>query len=139
MKKLIFVFILVAGASELPAQKSRHHHTAVQDTADLAVYGTASYYARKFDGRPTATGDIFSSLKYTAASNRLPLRTWVKVTNVRNQQSVMVLVNDRMHPKNKRLIDVSRVAARDLGFVGRGLARVKVEICRNYHPDVVTH
>ncbi len=79
--------------------------------------GTASYYHPKFNGRKTSSGDIFSNEKLTAASNILKFGTKVKVTNLRNQQSVDVIINDHMHGRNKRLIDVSAQAAKVLGFM----------------------
>lgn len=90
--------------------------------------GIASYYGERFRGRRTHTDDIFDPDKMTAACNQLPLKTWVKVTNLRNHRSVNVWINDRMHPKNKRLIDVSSRAAKELGFYARGLTRVKIEV-----------
>lgn len=92
------------------------------------LYGIASFYADKFEGRQTATGAIYSHNKLTAACNVLPLRTWIKVTNLRNNKSVIVQVNDRLHPKNKRIVDMSRMAAGQLGYIGRGLTQVKVEV-----------
>lgn len=91
-------------------------------------YGLASFYAQKFNGRQTANGNIFSSLKYTAACNVLPLGTWVKVTNVKNDKSIIVYINDRLHPKNKRLIDLSKTAAEKLGYISSGVTKVKVEV-----------
>lgn len=91
-------------------------------------YGIASFYAEKFNGRKTANGNIFSSLKYTAACNVLPLGTWVKVTNIKNNKSVIVFINDRLHPKNNRLIDLSNKAARELGYISSGITKVKVEV-----------
>ncbi|HET9056592.1 MAG TPA: septal ring lytic transglycosylase RlpA family protein [Chitinophagaceae bacterium] len=91
-------------------------------------YGTASFYSNKFNGRKTASGEIFSQQKMTAAHNSLPLGTYVKVTNLRNKRSVIVKINDRLHARNKRLLDLTTAAARRLGFVKAGLARVKLEI-----------
>ncbi|MBP6431916.1 MAG: septal ring lytic transglycosylase RlpA family protein, partial [Ferruginibacter sp.] len=92
------------------------------------LYGTASYYSNKFDGRKTASGEIFSQKKLTAACNILPLGTWIKVTNLKNGKSVTVKTNDRLHPKMKRIVDLTRAAAHQLGFVSSGLTRVKVEV-----------
>jgi rare lipoprotein A len=91
-------------------------------------YGVASFYANKFNGRRTANGNTFNSLKLTAACNVLPLGIWVKVTNIKNDKSVIVYINDRLHPKNKRLIDLSKTAAVKLAFVSRGITKVKVEV-----------
>lgn len=90
--------------------------------------GIASYYADKFEGRKTFTDEVFCQDSLTAASNTLPMHTWVKVTNLRNHQTVIVQINDKMHPRNRRLIDLSRAAAEKLGFAGRGLTRVRVEV-----------
>jgi rare lipoprotein A len=56
------------------------------------------------------------------------LGTWIRVTNLRNNKSVVVQVNDRLHPKNKRVVDMSKIGAEHLGYVGRGLTQVKVEV-----------
>ncbi len=90
--------------------------------------GIASYYAQKFEGRKTATGEVFSNRRYTAASNTLKLNTYVKVTNLTNGQAVYVRINDRMAPSNKRAIDLSSIAADELRFRVAGTARVKVEV-----------
>jgi len=71
----------------------------------------------------------------TAASNILSLNTWVKVTNMHNRKTTVVKITDRMHPKNKRLIDLSRGAAKKLGYTRRGLTRVKVEVLGRKAPD----
>ena len=96
-------------------------------------YGQASYYANKFHGRRTANGEIFSQKKLTCACNVLPLGTWIKVTNLRNGKSVVVKINDRIHPKMKRIVDLSKAAAVRLGYVERGLTRVKVELVDKKH------
>jgi rare lipoprotein A len=95
-------------------------------------YGIASFYSAKFNGRRTANGEIYNDRKYTAACNVLPLNTWIKVTNLRNNRSVVVKVNDRMHPKNKRLVDLSKIAAKELGYAGRGLTKVKIEVIKHH-------
>ena len=91
-------------------------------------YGIASYYADRFDGSPTANGEIYSHEKLTAACNILPLNTWIRVTNLRNNRSVVVKTNDRMHPRMKRVVDLSKSAAVKLGYVNRGITQVKVEV-----------
>jgi peptidoglycan lytic transglycosylase len=91
-------------------------------------YGVASYYHDKFQNRLTASGEKFDQKKMTAAHNGLPLNTWIRVTNLSNQRSVIVRVNDRLHRKNTRLVDLSNVAARNLDYLGHGLTQVKVEV-----------
>jgi rare lipoprotein A len=98
-------------------------------------YGTASFYANKFEGRKTASGEIFSQERMTAASNIIPLQNWVRVTNLRNKRSVVLRINDRMHPKNPRLIDLSRAAAKRLRYTSRGIVKVKVEVLGKKLPE----
>lgn len=88
--------------------------------------GVASFYHDKFEGRKTATGEIFDNDKFTAASNHFKLGTYVKVTNQSNGKVVYVKVNDRMGNQN-RMIDLAEVAAGTLKFRGNGLAKVKIE------------
>ena len=95
------------------------------------LYGQASFYNNMFEGKPTASGEIFSQKKYTAACNLLPLGTWLKVTNLKNGKSVKVRTTDRLHTRMRRLIDLSHIAAKKLGFLRDGLTRVKVEILPN--------
>lgn len=92
------------------------------------LYGQASYYHQKFHGRKTASGHVFNQQKLTAACNVLPIGTRVRVTNLRNKKSVVVTVNDRLNKKTKRLIDLTYRAANTLGFIKRGLTRVKIEV-----------
>lgn len=98
------------------------------------LYGTASYYADKFNGRQTATGHIYDHNKYTAACNKLPLGTWIRVTNLRNNYAVIVQINDRLHPQNPRVVDLSKIAATKLGYIKRGLTQVKVEVLGRVQP-----
>lgn len=91
-------------------------------------YGMASFYADKFNGRRTASGEIFNQNKLTCACNKLPLGSRIRVTNIKNGKSVIVKVNDRLHPKMKRLVDLTRSAARQLGYISSGLTKVKVEV-----------
>lgn len=91
-------------------------------------YGLASYYADSFHGKKTASGEIFRQDRMTAACNVLPLGTWIRVTNLRNGKTVVVKTSDRLHPRMKRLVDLSRSAAKQLGYISQGLTRVKVEV-----------
>ena len=94
------------------------------------IKGVASFYSVSLDGTLTATGEKFRNEKLTAASNNLPLNTWVLVTNTKNGKTVVLRINDRMHPrmaKKGRVVDVSVRVARKLDFVEAGLTKVKVE------------
>ncbi|MEO6313983.1 MAG: septal ring lytic transglycosylase RlpA family protein [Chitinophagaceae bacterium] len=124
---LLFVFLATGFSVQVAAQARSKGHVKSKKQAAVQ-YGTASYYANKFQGRPTASGALYDKNKMTCAHNSLPLGTWVKVTNLKNKKSVIVKVTDRLHHKNKRLVDLSRIAASKLGYVSRGLAKVKVEV-----------
>jgi rare lipoprotein A len=136
MKKLFLCLLLLPFLLyNVNAQKKTRNHKTTKTTAKKPIvkYGVASFYAKKFNGRKTANGEIYNSTKLTAACNVLPLNTWIKVTNLRNKRSVIVKINDRLHPKNKRLVDLSRAAAQKLGYTGRGITRVKVEVLDDFH------
>lgn len=90
--------------------------------------GKASFYADKFEGSPTASGEKYKHNKLTAAHRSLPFGTKVRVTNVANNESVEVVINDRGPFVENRVIDLSKSAAEKLGFVNQGLADVKVEV-----------
>lgn len=96
--------------------------------AQQAKKGIASYYADKFNGRKTSTGEIFSNENLTAASNQFPLGSKVKVTNLLNGKTIIVYINDRMHAQNKRLIDLTKRAAKELDMIKAGLCKVSVEL-----------
>jgi rare lipoprotein A len=93
-----------------------------------SLQGTASYYGGKFHGRKTASGERFNQNGLTAAHKTLPLGTKVRVTNIRNGESVDVKINDRGPYHGGRIIDLSKGAARELGMLGAGTAKVKVEV-----------
>lgn len=90
--------------------------------------GKASFYANQFEGRQTASGEIYSHNKMTAAHRKLPFGTKVKVTNLTNNKSVIVEVNDRGPFIRGRIIDLSRSAAKKLDFIGLGVADVTMQV-----------
>ena len=102
--------------------------------SSIVYYGIASYYADKFTGRQTATGATYSHSANTAACNVLPLGTWIRVTNLKNDKKIVLQVNDRLHAKNNRLVDLSKSAAGKLAYIKSGLARVKVEVLGKKKP-----
>jgi len=92
------------------------------------LQGIASYYAEEFNGRPTASGEIYDMNKLTAAHRSLPFNTIVKVLNLQNGLSVNVRINDRGPFKDDRVIDLSLAGARQLGMIPLGTAPVKLQI-----------
>jgi rare lipoprotein A len=89
--------------------------------------GIASWYGREYDGRPTASGEIFDSSQFTAAHPSLPFGTMLVITNQHNNKKVNVRVNDRGPFVAARVIDVSRAAAEQLDMIATGTAPVTVE------------
>lgn len=112
---LVFLFVLLT--------------TLVEAQVDslLIQEGTASYYGRRFHGRKTANGEVFSMDSLTAAHKRLPLGTVVRVINQKNGLAVVVRINDRLPYYSKRQIDISRAAATRLEMIQDGLAKVRIE------------
>ncbi len=90
--------------------------------------GKASFYAKKFQGRRTSNGERYHNKKLTAAHRTLPFGTLVKVTNLRNGKWVIVRINDRGPFVRGRMIDVSQLAANELGIVAAGTAPVEMEV-----------
>jgi rare lipoprotein A len=92
--------------------------------------GIASWYGKKFHGRPTSNGEIFDMYKISAAHKTLPIGTSLKVTNLLNNKTIITRVNDRGPFVAGRIIDLSFKAAEMLGIVGAGTAKVKIEAVR---------
>jgi rare lipoprotein A len=90
--------------------------------------GKASFYADKFEGTATASGERYKHNRLTAAHKTLPFGTKVRITNLANNESVEVIINDRGPYVEGRVVDLSKAAAEKLGFVNQGLAEVKVEV-----------
>ena len=93
-----------------------------------AQQGTASYYGADFAGRRTASGERFDPQAFTAAHPDLPFGTLVRVTNLENGRSVTVRINDRGPFTGGRIVDVSWGAARELGMLRSGVARVRLDV-----------
>ncbi len=89
--------------------------------------GLASWYGGKFQGRRTASGELFDTYQFTAAHKTLPFGTLVLVTNLRNGKCTTVRINDRGPFVRGRIIDLSMVAATAIGLTGEGVAPVRIE------------
>lgn len=99
----------------------------VQDPTGYKEKGVASWYGRKFHGKRTANGEIYSMYGMTAAHRTLPIPSYVRVTNLKNNRSAIVRVNDRGPFHGNRVIDLTYAAAKKLGFERVGTAEVLVE------------
>lgn len=107
-----------------PARHARHGHRHGQT-------GYASYYARAHDGLRTASGERYDMDEMTAAHPTLPFGTRVRVTNLENGRHAVVRINDRGPFRKGRVIDVSYAAARKLGLVRSGVAKVRLQVLRD--------
>ncbi|WP_447952014.1 septal ring lytic transglycosylase RlpA family protein [Chryseobacterium koreense] len=101
------------------------------NATDAKKTSFASYYHDKFNGRKTASGEIFSNSKLTAAHRTLPFGTEIKVTNLRNGKSVIVEINDRGPFHSSRALDLSKAAFNSIGNHVRGVMPVEYEIVEN--------
>jgi rare lipoprotein A len=104
--------------------------TTVTDPQD----GVATYYASRFTGRRTTSGARYHPEKLTAAHAMIPLGTMVTVENIRTGQKVSVIINDRCRKRSFQLIDLSRVAAQQIGLWGKGAIKVKIVPIEKKHP-----
>jgi len=99
--------------------------------------GKASWYGKLFQYRKTASGEPYDMHDFTAAHRTLPLGSWVKVTNLKNDKSVMVRINDRGPILKSRILDLSYGAAMILGFGDQGIAKVRLDVIET--PTVATN
>ena len=117
-----------------PVSPTAGHKNPKKKKSPPYQVGTASWYGDYFQGKPTASGEPYNMHDFTAAHPKLPLGTFVRVTNLRNGKAVVVRINDRGPVMDGRIIDVSYNAARALGFKERGLQRVRLDI---YQPPTM--
>ncbi|MBE2895218.1 septal ring lytic transglycosylase RlpA family protein [Spirabiliibacterium falconis] len=117
------------GKSHSYTVKGTTYKTLTHEAAKAySVTGIASFYAKKFNGRKTASGEIYNENLLTAAHKHLPIPSYVLVTNIQNGRKVVVRINDRGPFIGDRKIDLSKAAARELGMLNRGTAKVKLDI-----------
>jgi rare lipoprotein A len=109
------------------------------DKAKPYQVGTASWYGKIFDGKPTASGEPYDMYDMTAAHLKLPMGSYVKVTNLRNGRAVVVRVNDRGPIVPGRIIDLSYGAAQALQFKARGLQRVRLDLVKPADQKLARH
>jgi rare lipoprotein A len=103
-------------------------HLGRPSVAPKGEIGMASWYGMERQGMHTSSGELFDKNKLTAAHPKLPFGTRVRVTNLRNHESTLVKINDRGPGVGNRVIDVSSEAAKKLGFLEAGLARVEIDV-----------
>ncbi len=106
----------IDGVTYVPTEEFRHTET-----------GVASWYGPGFHGKYTANGEVYDQSDHTAAHRTLQMPCVLRVTNLDNGQSTIVRVNDRGPYARSRILDVSRAAAEELGMIGRGTARIRID------------
>ena len=128
-----FISILVIHAC---TSSARYRAGAIQTTdrgrynEGMTLRGKASYYGENFHGQKTASGEIFNMYALTAAHKSLPFGTQIQVTNIENNKSVIVRINDRGPFIGGRILDLSYRAGREIQMIARGTVEVKIKIIR---------
>jgi rare lipoprotein A len=120
---------LLSGCAAHGARSDEDGPERASATRGYLEEGLASYYADRYHGRPTASGEKLDQKKFTAAHPKLPFGTCLRVVNMENNRSVEVRVNDRGPYVKGRVVDVSMAAAQRLALVDKGLARVRLYRC----------
>lgn len=115
-----------------------HQLPMVHPVMPKGQIGMASWYGIERQGKHTASGELFDKDKLTAAHRKLPLGTTVRVTNLKNLSSTLLKINDRGPGIGGRVIDVSWAAAKQLGFLSAGLARVEIDVV-SYPQSYIRH
>ena len=141
---LSIAFTPLAWAQQAPSQEATtvpHTNVAVSGTDSStkisgssvdAMSGVAAYYSNKFQGRRTVSGQRYNKNAMTAAHPSLPMGTRVKVTNLKNNRSAVVVINDRLSAQSGRIIDVTRRAAVQLGLLRSGVADVTLQVLGHF-------
>ncbi|WP_027385707.1 septal ring lytic transglycosylase RlpA family protein [Chryseobacterium gregarium] len=120
MKRFILVIIMMISAFGV--------YSFRMNATDAKKTSYASYYHDKFNGKKTASGEIFSNSKFTAANRTLPFGTNIRVTNLKNGKEVVVKINDRGPYHSSRALDMSKAAFDEIGNTGSGTIPVEYEI-----------
>lgn len=121
------VFLLSSCGGKISGKTSRNLNSSTMINPPT-IEGVASWYGGKFHGRRTANGERYNMYLYTVAHKELPFDTWLSVTNIQNNRTVKVRVNDRGPFVGNRVLDLSYAAARALDLVKTGTAEVKAQI-----------
>lgn len=121
---LLPVHTLPLHADEIGSVSTTQEAVAAQAKETQGAEGIASYYAKRYNGRRTNSGQRYDPNKLTAAHPTLPHGTKVRVINLANNKEVTVTINDRCRSRKQAFIDLSRAAAKKLGFLGKGTTRV---------------
>ena len=131
MIKNTFLFLALICLPLLSFSVSLNGEAAVKENSgykNKSKIGIASWYGKRFHDRKTASGKNFNMYNHTAAHRSLPLGTKVRVVNLKNGKNIVVDINDRGPYIKGRMIDLSYAAAKSIGIISDGIAKVKVEV-----------
>ena len=123
----MWIAVLIATCAAACGKRTHATHPASIGHTET---GIASWYGEPYHGRKTASGEVYDMDRWTAAHRTLPFGTWVEVTNLTNAKRVSVRITDRGPFVHGRIIDLSRVAAKQLGVFGPGTAQVRLRVIR---------
>lgn len=142
----VLIILVAAGCASAPRYGSREGRPSgssgrspVSTPYKMTEVGIASYYAEDFHGKLTANGETYDMYGLTAAHRTLPLNTIIRVTNLDNDRSIILRINDRGPFVKGRILDCSYGAAVKLGFMGKGTARVKIEVIELGDDEYMKH
>lgn len=138
---IVSLFLVNSGCSSSPRFKrssygtsgqSRHFGTTAtrNNSHGRSQTGMASYYGNGFHGKKTANGETYNRHELTAAHKKLPFNTRIKVTNLENNRSVVVRINDRGPFAKRRILDLSEGAAKKIDMIKSGVAKVRIEVLK---------
>ena len=131
MRRAAIVTLLLALTAVLPLSACAHHYRfprAQMPSVGLVEVGVASWYGPGYHGKRTSSGERFDQDELTAAHASWQFGTRVRVTFLTTGRSVVVRINDRFPNHKGRVIDLSRAAARQIGLIGPGTGRVRLEV-----------
>lgn len=126
---LLIVILPLYAEDMIPVKEKGNEARQIKTSMDREAageVGVARYYAKRYNGKRTSSGVAYNPRKLTAAHSTFPLGTRVKVVNIANNRSVIVTINDRCRKYKTPFIDLSRMAASQLGFLGRAKANVRI-------------
>lgn len=127
---MLGIVLLCVGCTGLPRKEGQGPSLLFEPKPVSVEFGKASFYGGRWIGRLTANGERYGSGDKTAAHKKLPFNTMVRVTNLSNNRSVIVRINNRGPYAKGRILDLSLVAAREIDMIGAGIVRVKAEVLK---------
>jgi rare lipoprotein A len=130
------ILLLAIGCASSPRYRRGTLPEPIKPYGKYVETGWASWYGEPYHGRAASSGEVYNMHDLTAAHQRLPFDTVVRVKNLNNKKTVEVRINDRGPFKRNRIIDLSYAAAKAIGMIGPGSARVRIEVIKWGNPQM---